>query len=85
MISQLDFGPVSDDKENWMVFSKCWNFYTMHTDDPISTSTHSLQMTCVFANPTYQNAIYPLTIQEIANAQQEDTMLQSSKQDSYQS
>jgi hypothetical protein len=26
-LSRLDFGPVPDDKENWMIFGKCLNFH----------------------------------------------------------
>ena len=29
-IAQLDFGPVKDNKVNWMTFTKCWHHYTMH-------------------------------------------------------
>ena len=30
VISRLDFGPVQDEKANWMTFTKCWCHYTMH-------------------------------------------------------
>ena len=29
-ISRLDVGPVQDEKANWMMFTKCWCYYTMH-------------------------------------------------------
>ena len=29
-ISRLDFGPVQDEKANWMTFTKCWCHYIMH-------------------------------------------------------
>ncbi len=71
-ISQLNIGPVTDDKENWMLLSKFWNLYTTNTDEPVSTANHSQQMTCVFAKHTDKNAIYPLAVEEIADAQQKD-------------
>ena len=30
-ISRLDFGPVQDEKANWMTFTKCWYHYTVHS------------------------------------------------------
>jgi hypothetical protein len=27
-ISRLDYGPVKDTNQNWMTFTKCWNFYS---------------------------------------------------------
>jgi TusA-related sulfurtransferase len=38
-ISRLDFGPVQDEKANWMTFTKCWCHCTMHA--PTEESTHS--------------------------------------------
>lgn len=65
-----------------MLLSKFWKLYTMNTDETVYASTCSKQRTCVFANCTDNNAIYPLTAQEIADSQQKDQMLlESSKQD----
>ena len=36
-ISRLDFGPVQDEKANWMRFTKCWCHYTMHAPTKEST------------------------------------------------
>jgi hypothetical protein len=27
-ISRLDYGPAKDTNQNWMTFTKCWNFYS---------------------------------------------------------
>jgi len=47
-ISRLDFGPVKDDKANWMTFTKCWCQYTIHNAE--STYDHQEQVNMVFAN-----------------------------------
>jgi hypothetical protein len=39
-ISTLDFGPVQDEKANWMKFTKCWCQCTMHAPTEESTHTH---------------------------------------------
>ena len=31
-LSRLDYGPVKDDKDNWMTFNKCLNFYIRKSD-----------------------------------------------------
>ena len=69
-----------------MLSSKSWNIYTMNTNKPLSASNHSKQLTSVFANLTVEKATYPLTVQEIAEAQQKDKMLfESSKYDGFHS
>ena len=74
-ISRLDFGPIKDVKENWMTFTKCWCYYTMQTEEDPSPVKHSDLMNFVFANRSEEIAIYPLTVQEIAAAQQTDETL----------
>eukprot|EP00804_Cyclotella_cryptica_P000753 CCRYP_001027-RA/>CCRYP_001027-RA protein AED:0.45 eAED:0.49 QI:0/0/0/1/1/1/2/0/253 len=74
-ISRLDFGPTKDVKENWMTFTKCWCYYTMQSEEDPSPAQHSDLMNFVFANRSKENAIYPLTVWEIAAAQQMDKML----------
>ncbi len=59
-ISRLDFGPVQDEKANWMTFTKCWCHYTMHALSEESTITHQHQMNMVFANHSEEDVIYPL-------------------------
>ena len=73
-ISRLDFGPVQDDKANWMTFTKCWCHYTMHTLPEESSTTHQHQMNMVFAKHN-KDVIYPLTVKEIALAQADDLVL----------
>ena len=72
-ISCLDFGQTEDNKENWMTFTKYWCFYTMHSVNDTSPSTH--KDCIVFANCSKETAIYPLTVREIAEAQTKDKML----------
>ncbi len=64
-ISRLDFGPVQDEKANWMTFTKCWCDYTMHAPPEESTYTHEHQMIMVFANCSKEYVIYPLTVKDI--------------------
>ena len=49
-ISQLDYGPVSHDKDNWMTFTKCWCHYTVHSTHALNTSNIQTSMNLVFAN-----------------------------------
>jgi hypothetical protein len=74
-ISRLDFGPVQDEKANWMTFMKCWCHYMMHALTEESTYTHQHQINMVFANRSEEDVIYPLTVKEIAQAQKDDTVL----------
>ncbi len=64
-ISPLDFGPTEENKENWMTFTKCWCFDTMHTVESTSPPNHKELMNFVFANRSEETAIYPLTVREI--------------------
>jgi hypothetical protein len=81
-ISRLDFGPVQYEKANWMMFMKCWCHYTMHAEE--STHTHQHQKNMVFNNCSKEDAIYPLTVKEIAQAQKDDAVLKKpSKIDKY--
>jgi hypothetical protein len=48
-ISRPDFGPVQDEKANWMTFTKCWCHYTTHAPTNESTN-HQHQINMVFAN-----------------------------------
>ena len=68
-IARLDLGPVQDEKANWMTFMKCWCHCTMHAPTDESTSNHQHQMNMVFANHFEEDVIYPLTVKEIAQAQ----------------
>ena len=56
-ISRLDFGPVLDEKANWMMFTKCWCHYTRHTTTEESTITHQHLMNMVFANHNEEDVI----------------------------
>ena len=71
-------------KANWMTFTKCWCHYTMHAPTAESTITHQHQMNMVFANRSKEDVIYPLTVKEIAQAQEDDIVLKKlSKTDKY--
>ena len=74
-ISRLDFGPVKDEKANWMTFTKCWCHYTMQAPPEESTTNQQHQMNMVFANRSEEDVIYPLTVKEIALAQERDLVL----------
>ncbi len=58
-----------------MTFMKCWCHYTMHAPLEESTITHQHQMNMVFANCSKEDVIYPLTVKEIALAQERDLVL----------
>jgi hypothetical protein len=76
-LSCLDFGLVPDDKENWMIFNKCLNFYIQKNSniDKSPPNTHEENMNFVFANSSEDDAIYPLMVPEIADAQKDDNTL----------
>ena len=83
-ISRLDFGPVKDDKANWMTFTKCWCHYTIHATSAEITYDRKRQMNMVFANPSKEDVIYPSTVKEISQAQKDDAVLNKlQKHDKY--
>ena len=49
-ISLLDYSPVSNDKDNWMTFTKCWCHYTIYLAEVHNTSSIQTSMNFVFAN-----------------------------------
>ncbi len=55
-----------------LMFSKLWTCYNK-TQDPVVTNT--TQMNHVFANPSEEDEIYPLTVKEIVEAQKADITL----------
>jgi hypothetical protein len=84
VLSRLDFGPVQDEKANWMTFTTCWFHYTMHAPTEESTYTHQHKINIVFANCSEEDVIYPLIVQEIAQSQKDNTVLKKlSKTDKY--
>ena len=58
-----------------MMFMKCWCHYTMQEESVVNTSAHQEQMNLVFANSSKEDAIYPLTVQKIANTHKLDASL----------
>ena len=74
-ISRLDFGPVQDEKANWMTFTKRWCHYTMQATPIESTTNQQHQINMVFANHSEEDVICPLTVKEIALAQERDLVL----------
>jgi ribonuclease HI len=75
-ISRLDFGPIQNNKNNWMTFTKCWCHNTTQEESVPNTSAHQDQMNLVFANRSEEDAIYPFTVREIAQAQKFDVSLE---------
>ena len=66
---------MQDDKANWMKFMKHWCHYTVHAPLQEGTHTHQHQLNMVLANCSEEDATYPLTIKEIAQAQKDDAVL----------
>ncbi len=56
-ISRLIFGPVQDEKVNWMTFTKCWCHYTMQAPPEESTTKHQHRINMVFANHREEDVI----------------------------
>jgi hypothetical protein len=75
-ISQLDFGPIPNKQEKWMIFTKCWYHYTMQEESGINTSAQQEHMNLVFANHIKEDVIYLVTAQEIAQAKKLDVSLE---------
>jgi ribonuclease HI len=74
-ISRLDICPVQEEKTNWMTFTKRWCHYTTQAPPEESTTNQQHQMNMVFANRSEEDVIYPLTVKEIALAQERDLVL----------
>jgi hypothetical protein len=74
---RLDFGPVPDHKENWMIFNKCLNFYIQKSSnvEESPSTTHEEKINFVFAYSSKDDAIYPLIVPKIADAQKDDNTL----------
>ena len=75
-ISRLDYGPVQEDRLTMMTFAQCWCHYTSG-QEKITSQSASMQesMNHVFANQDDEEAIYPLTTREIAEAQKHNIEL----------
>eukprot|EP00804_Cyclotella_cryptica_P023910 CCRYP_010028-RA/>CCRYP_010028-RA protein AED:0.35 eAED:0.68 QI:0/0/0/1/0/0/6/0/715 len=58
-ISRLDFGTITDVKENWMTFTKFWCYYSMQAEEETPPVKHSDLKNFVFANCSKENVIYP--------------------------
>eukprot|EP00804_Cyclotella_cryptica_P030874 CCRYP_018366-RA/>CCRYP_018366-RA protein AED:0.29 eAED:0.29 QI:0/-1/0/1/-1/1/1/0/377 len=78
-ISRLDIGPIPSEHENWITFTKCWCHYTMQEESAKDTSAYQEEMNLVFANCIEEDVIYPLTVQEIEEAQKLDASLKTLK------
>ncbi len=74
-ISRLDICPVQEEKTNWMMFKKRWCHYTMQAPPEVSTTNQQHHMNMLFANRSEEDVIYPLTVKEIALAQERDLVL----------
>ena len=76
-IPRLDFGPVQDEKANWMAFTKCWCSYIMYAPTEESTYPRQHQMNMPFTNCSKEDVIYTLMVKEIAQAQKDDAVLKN--------
>ena len=72
---ELDYGPVKDDRSTWMTFAQCWCYHNSTQQHEASMANSKESMNLVFANRNKEDAIYPLTTREIAEAQQQDNNL----------
>ena len=77
VLLHLDYGLSSDDKKKGMTFNQCLNFYVWKCTDVEESPSiwQKEKMNFVFANSSEDDAIYPLTVPEIANAQKDDKTL----------
>ena len=75
-ISPLDYGPVQEDRLTMMTFVKCWYRCTSDQEESSSWLAYTQEsMNLVFANQDDEDAIYPLTTREIAEAQKHNIEL----------
>ena len=74
-ISCLDYSPVHNQRDTWMTFTQCWCYYASHTTLQ-QPAIHQDSMNLVFANCSKEEVIYPLTVNEIAEAQLSDPSIQ---------
>ena len=59
-----------------MTFTQCWCHYTETAKETgASKAKYTEFMNPVFANPSKENSIYPLTTREIAESQSKDAQL----------
>ena len=78
-ISWLNFDPILNEQENWMMFTKCWWYYTKQQESVENNSAHQDQMSLVFANHSDEEVMYPLTVRKVAQAQKLDASLKKQK------
>ena len=58
-----------------MTFAQCWCYHNSTQQHEASLANGKESMNLVFANQNEEDAIYPLTTREIAEAQQQDNSL----------
>eukprot|EP00956_Cyclotella_meneghiniana_P020175 scaffold35257_cov38-Cyclotella_meneghiniana.AAC.1 len=84
-LSRLDYSPVKDTHQNWMMFAKSWCFYTHNA--PLEPPDYEDSLNFVFANTQEDDGIFPLTVAEIAEAQGTDSnflnILKKDKKEKY--
>jgi hypothetical protein len=56
-ISRLDYDPVKGTNQNWMTFTKCWNFYSQEM--PAESPDYEAALNFLFANTQEEESIYP--------------------------
>ena len=60
-----------------MTFAQCWCYHNSIQQHEASTANSKESMNLVFANRNEEDAIYPLTTREIAEAQQQENDLKT--------
>ena len=60
-----------------MTFAQCWCYHNSTQQQEASLANSKESMNLVFANQNKEDAIYPLTTREIAEAQQQDNNLKT--------
>ena len=70
-ILRLDYCPAQNNRETWMTFTQCWCYYASHTTTQLP-AIHQASMNLMFANCSGEDVMYPLTVKEIAEAQETD-------------
>ena len=56
-ISRLDYGPVKNDRSNWMTFAQCWCYRNSTQQHKVSIANSKESMNLVFANQNKEDGI----------------------------
>ena len=56
-ISRLNYGPIRDDRSNWMSFAQCWCYHNFTEEHEASKATIRESMNLEFANQNKEIAV----------------------------